>query len=76
MSEEVKGQEQILEQPTEIEVSADVGFQIRLQEFDKNIAAHKAEAAKIEAEKASFIYNSNIDAITRQHRAKVDKSKE
>jgi len=55
------------EQSMEIEVPADVAFQIRLQEFDKGIAIHKAEAAKLEAEKASFIYNKTVDVATRQY---------
>ena len=59
--------------PVQIEVTPDVAFNLKLQEYDKNIAAHKAEAAKLEAEKVAFIYNSNVQGITEQHKEKIIK---
>ena len=64
MSEEQSVQQQPEQKPLEIEVEPQVAFNLKLQEFDKAITAAKAQAANLEAQKAAFVYDRNIQTIT------------
>jgi hypothetical protein len=57
-------------EPIEVKVPVELAIKLRLQEFDKNIDAHKAEAAKLEAEKSAFIYKVNTEQIVNKYKEK------
>jgi len=59
------------EQQMEIEVDMQTAFQIKLQEFDKNIATGEAQIADIKKQKMEYIYNYNVQLITEQHKQKL-----
>ena len=61
----------VQDQPMEIEVDLQTAFQIRLQEFDKNIAAGEAQVADLKKQKMEYIYNYNVQMITEQHKQKL-----
>lgn len=61
-------------QPVEINVDAPTAFAVKLQEFDKAIAETEAQAAALKAQKAGFIYQTNIDALVAQDKAKKDQA--
>ena len=70
IKEENKIEEQ-KEEPMEVEVDSAVAFQLKLQEFEKNIATAKAQAALLEQQKIEFIYNHNIQKITEEHKTRI-----
>jgi hypothetical protein len=59
--------EQVVEVPTQITVPAQIAFQIKVMEFDKAIAEAKAQIATLEAQRAKFIYDSNLQSIQQQY---------
>jgi biopolymer transport protein ExbD len=67
-AQQAQSQEQ---QPLEIEVDAQTAFQIKLQEFDKNIATGEAQVADLKKQKMEYIYNYNVQMITEQHKQKL-----
>ena len=71
ISEEPKVEEKPEDQPMEVHVDSSVAFQLKLQEFDKNIATAKAQAAELERQKIEFIYNHNIQKITEEHKTRM-----
>ena len=56
MSEETKQEEQA----QTIEVTPEVAFSLKLQEFDKLISNAKVTVSNLEAQKYNFIYNENV----------------
>jgi len=74
--------EQLNEQPTEqqteqeqpqevieVTVSHETAFNLKIQEFDKIIALAEQKVAELKAQKMIFIYDSNLTAITEQHKS-------
>jgi hypothetical protein len=53
------------EQPKPIEIDVDdaTAFALKLQEFDKAIADAEAQAAGLKAQKAAFVYNTNLNNL-------------
>lgn len=51
--------------PESIDISVDqvTAFNLKVQEFDKNIAEAKAVVADLNKQKATFIYETNVQAI-------------
>jgi len=47
----------------ELEVDNQTAFTLKLHEFDKAIAEAKAQAASLEAQKAAYIFQANVDAL-------------
>jgi len=60
-----------------IEISPELAFNLRIQEFNKQINEAKFEASKLEKEKSAFIYNSTVQNIKSTHdEMKANKNKE
>jgi len=55
---------------TIININPETQFELKLQEFDKNIAIAELGVADIKKQKAEFIYNSNVQLIVNLHKAK------
>jgi hypothetical protein len=61
-------EEQISKQQSQtLEVPTQMAFQVKLLEFDKAIAEAKAQVATLEAQKAKFIFDSNIQSLQQQY---------
>jgi hypothetical protein len=73
MPDEQVVQPQTDQKPLDIEVSPEVAFNLRLQEFDKNIAMAEAQAANLKMQKASFVYDRNIQTLIEADKAKKEK---
>jgi len=56
--------------PVTVNVDANTAFTLKLQEFDKAIGAAKAQAAALEAQKAAYVYDTNLNMIVEQSKAK------
>jgi len=56
------------EEPMEIEVDGQTAYNMKVLEFDKNIAEAKALASKLEHDKITFIYQTAINSITQKHK--------
>jgi len=54
---------EIKEEPIEIEVDGQTAYQLKILEFDRNIAETKSFAAKLEFDKIAFIYQTAIETI-------------
>jgi hypothetical protein len=67
MSEEVKTAEQ---QPIQINVDSNTAFALKLQEFDKLISESEAQTADLKRQKATFVYESNVNALLQQQKQK------
>lgn len=55
----------------ELTVTPDVAFNLRTQEFDKAIAMAEQKVYELKAQKASFIYDGNLQMITEQSKAEI-----
>ena len=71
--EETKAQETAAEvtteqKPLEIQIDAQTAFQLKLQEFDKNIAIAEFQVSDVKKQKAEFVYSRNIQMITEQYK--------
>ena len=55
MPEEIQAQ-----QPVEVQVTPEQAFQLKMQEFDKNITAAEAQAAQLRAQRAAHVFDANI----------------
>lgn len=55
----------------EVTVNPETAFNLKLQEFDQEIAKAKHRVTEIKMQKASFIYNSSLTIITEQHKAEI-----
>jgi len=73
--EEVKTETQPPAEP-EMQINLDMqtAMAIRLQEFDKKIAAAELEVAKLKSEKFSYVYDTNVQQIVASHREQAIKS--
>lgn len=57
-----------------IEVDVQTAFNLKVQEFDKNIAIAEFEVARIKKERMEFIHNTNMNAIMENHKANLIKN--
>ena len=78
MSEDMVKEAQVNEEkvnesaePPVIQVEPNIHFQIKLQEFDKNIAVLESQVADMKKQKMSFIYDYNCKVIADQHQEKM-----
>jgi len=73
--EEAKNQESIIGQKQE-QINIDVGtaFALKLQEFDKKIAEAEAIVANLKREKATYVYDQNVQQIVMAHKERVFKA--
>jgi hypothetical protein len=63
------------EQKTEsIDVDAGTAFNLKLQEFDKKISEAELVVATLKKEKASYIYDQNVQSIVLAHKQRVVKA--
>jgi hypothetical protein len=71
-AEVVKAPEAAAEQQPELQIEIDpaAAIQLKLQEFDKKITESEAAAAEYKRQKAAFIYDSNVQFLVQQHKAK------
>jgi len=75
MSEELKMLEPQKEQKTEhIDVDVGTAFSLKLQEFDKKISEAELVVATIKKDKASYIYEQNVQSIVLAHKQRVVKA--
>lgn len=51
------------QKPIEVQVTAEQAFQLKMQEFEKNITMAEAQAAQFKAQRAAYVYDSNIKAL-------------
>lgn len=62
--------DQVQEQPKlEIDVTAEVAFSLKLQEFDKAIAISDAKTAELKMQKAAYVYDTNLQNVIAQAKA-------
>lgn len=61
------------EETTEILVTPEQAFQIKLQEFDKLITQAEAQAANLKAQRAAFILDTNMEQLKASSKAKEEK---
>lgn len=61
----VKQNPELVEQPR-VKISEDIAFQLRIQQFEKEIAVAKERVASLERQKAEFIFNRNVEVMTKQ----------
>lgn len=54
-------------QPITIQIDNNTAYMLKLQEFDKEIALLEHQVSAKKAEKASFIYDTNVQLITKQY---------
>lgn len=47
----------------DFEFNAETGFKIKILEFDKNIAAAEEVVARIKKERATFIFDQNVQCL-------------
>ncbi len=75
MSEE-KAKEEVKTEQQKQEISIDPGtaFNLKLQEFDKKIAEAELAVATLKKEKASFIYDQNVQQIVLVHKERLIKA--
>jgi len=77
--DQIENQEQVQEENQEqediptIPVDADTEFQLKLQQFDKDIATAEAQAADLKKQKIEYIYNTNINSIVSRHKESIMK---
>jgi len=81
MSEEIKVaevQEEKVDQKVEgaeqISIDAGTAFALKLQEFDKKIAESEAVTANLKKEKASYIYDQNVQQIVLAYKERTIKA--
>ena len=69
-TQEKKQEEQKQEQKPQLEIQIDneTAFQLKLQEFDKNIATVECQVADLKRQKLEFVYNRNVQMITEQYK--------
>jgi hypothetical protein len=59
--------DQVVEVPVQITVPAQIAHQIKVMDFDKAIADAKSQVATLEAQRAKFIYDSNLQMVQQQY---------
>ncbi|MDD5649593.1 MAG: hypothetical protein PHF86_04135 [Candidatus Nanoarchaeia archaeon] len=77
MSEQLTKQEETKQpeqQKQEISIDTGTAFNLKLQEFDKKIAEAELAVATLKKEKASFIYDQNVQQIVMVHKERVIKA--
>ena len=52
----------------EITIDPETAFQLKLQEYDKNIAIAECQVTELKRQKLEFIYNRNVQMITEQYK--------
>ena len=73
--EEVKPQiEQPKENVQEIKVDNATAFNLRVQQFDRDIAIAEAQIADLKKQKMCFIYDTNVQLIVEQSKVNAIKS--
>jgi len=66
-------EEKAKNKPIEINVDSSVAFQLKIQEFDRNIARLESQVADLKRQKAEFAYDQNLQMIADQHRSNLIK---
>jgi hypothetical protein len=77
MTEQINGQEQVQNSQAEQEqiiVDAGTAFALKLQEFDKKIAESEFDTYDLRKQRASYVYDQNVQQIVAVHKEKVLKS--
>ena len=69
-------EEQSVQEPIKIEVDPPTAFNLKMQEFDKNIATAEAQVYELKRQKMAFIYDRNIQFLTETAMAKRGPSQE
>ena len=64
MSEEIVPQGQPL---VRISIPTEVAVQIKLMEFDKQIAEVETQVASLKQQKMTFIYEANVEAVKNKY---------
>jgi len=54
-----------------IEVDAQTAFNLKIQEFDKNIAVAEFEVARVKKERMEFIHNTSLGNVMENYKAKL-----
>lgn len=70
MSEEIQSQEK----PIEVAVTPDQAFQLKIQELEKGITAAEAQVAQLKAQRAAYIFDTNIKSLQEANRKPEEKS--
>lgn len=66
-----EGQQQAESKPqVDVTVDMQTAIAIKVQEFDKKIAEVKAQVASLESQRASYIYEANLDFIVKKSQQK------
>lgn len=59
-------------EPIEIDVEPGVAFNLKLQEFDKHISEAEAQVADLKRQRATFVYETNLQAVVQASQAKKE----
>jgi hypothetical protein len=70
---DIKKEVEQQQEEMKIEVDSSVAFQLKLQEFDRDIARLDAQSADLKRQKIEFIYNQNLQNITENHKSNLIK---
>lgn len=75
MTEPVVENSEVKQEPQEqIQIDVGTAFALRVQEFDKKIAAAELEVAKLKSEKMDFVYSENVQQVVMAHKEKLVKA--
>jgi hypothetical protein len=61
--------EPVKDEPVKIEIDPASAMALRLQEFDKKIAEAEATVANLKLQRATFLYDTNVQLIVNRHNA-------
>lgn len=56
-------------EPITVNVDANTAFTLKLQEFDKAIATAEAQAANLKMQRATYLYETNLNSVVAQSKA-------
>jgi len=65
---------QPVEKTEQIDIDGATAFHLKLQEFDKKISEAELAVAELKKQKATFIYDNNVQQIVLAHKEKVIKA--
>jgi hypothetical protein len=54
-----------------VPIDEQTAFAIKLQEFDRDIANAEQKVAEVKAQKANWVYTSNIEKLARNHQENI-----
>ena len=74
MAEDQVVQEQAA--PVEIQVPMEIAAQMKMVEFDRNIAIAEANVAELKKQKMIFVYDTNLQNIQQQYGKKQEATPE